>query len=298
MELYRETAESVNLAIYISGVLTDADSAPTVTITRLSDDTVIVLDQVATQSGIGKYYFIINTNFTSLIGKFKVEWTYIVAAESNIKTDYYDVVVGYANAQQFRDAYPALATKTNEEIYAKEKLARKIIDVYANQDFSFQADLTITRRGSDKNRLFLDKRIYNFTQVQVGNPLSSLEDITAELEIWDDYWISPTIDFEPSFFPDIKRGLFEPGRYFRHQLNYYVTGDFGWESVPDGINLAALILMNDYFCDDTMLRDHGVIMTQLGDRVTRISADLLGTTGNYTVDMLLSEFTYLDARLI
>jgi hypothetical protein len=59
-----------------------------------------------------------------------------------------------------------------------------------------------------------------------------------------------------------------------------------------------MILVNDYFCDDTLLREHGVISSTMGDRSIDFKRDLWGTTGNYNVDMLLSDYTYFNMRLI
>lgn len=294
MQIYHETSESLTLSLYINGVLTDADSVPNVTVTRLSDDVEIITTQTAASVSTGKYKYTLTTANTAVLGKFRAVWTYVVNAVTNIKTEYYDVVVGYANAQEARDFYAGLTGNTNDEIYQKEKLARKIIDVYCNQTFGFELDTQYKIRGDDKNTLFLNKRLYNLDEVLING----VDDVTSEVEIDEDYWLRVLEDARPGFFIDIKRGITEPSRFFRQPVKYWVTGDWGWESVPDDINLACLMLIKDYFCDDTMLRQHGIWLYSLGDKEIRTVKDFWGTTGNFDVDMLLSNYTYVAARLI
>jgi hypothetical protein len=252
----------------------------------------VVTGGTASSVSTGKYKYTLTTAQLSTLGKFRAVWSYTIGGIANTKTDYYDVVVGYANAAQVKEMYPSLASKTNDEIYAKEKLARKIIDVFCNQNFGFEDNVAYTFRGGNDNNLYLGKRLYNLTSVKIGGT----DDITSELEILDDYWLAPSWDARPGFFvQDTKRGLVDPSqRYFRGQLKYEVTGDWGWEYVPDSINLAACMLINDYFCDTTLLREHGVISYQLGEKSMTFQRDFWGTTGNFDVDQLLSEYTFVD----
>lgn len=295
MELYYQTSDSVTLTIYVNGALQNADSVPTITITRLSDGVEIATDDTVTAVSTGKYKYTLTTAQNSFLGQFKAEWAYEVNGIPNIKTDYYDVVVGYANATQVKDLYPDLASKTNDEIYAKEKLARKIIEIFCNQSFGFRDSQTkVLKMREMSNLLFVEERLWNLDSVLINNE----DDITDQVEIQDDYWLSPLIDFDAGFFTDTKRGILEPSRFFRRGLKYYVTGDWGWQSVPDNINLAAIMLINDYFCDTAMLREHGIVSYQLGEKSIQFARDLWGTTGNYDVDILLSDYVYVDVRLI
>lgn len=294
MELYYQTSDSVTLTVYVNGSLQDADALPTITITRLSDGVQIAIAATVTAVSTGKYKYTLTTVQNSFLGQFKAEWSYIVSGIPNKKTDYYDVVVGYANATQVKELYPDLATKTNDEIYAKEKLARKIIEIFCNQTFGFRDSQTKILRGASANTLYLDERMWNLDSVLIDNQ----DDITSEVELFDNYWISALENFDDGFFVDTKKGIIDPSRYFRRGLKYYVKGDWGWQSVPDNINLAAIMLINDYFCDTSMLREHGIVSYQMGEKSLQFARDLWGTTGNYDVDVLLSDYVYMDVKLI
>lgn len=295
MEIYWESSDSVTLMIYSNGVPTNADSAPLVTITRLSDDSVIVNNQGATYTGTtGKYKYTLTSSQNSSLGRFRVNWSFTVSGAAATKTDYYEVVVGYTNPTQVREHFPDLESKTNDEIYLKEKLARRIIDVYCNQSFGFTDEETRIIRGKNESRLYLDARLFNLTRVLVDG----VDDVTSEVEIYDDYWLSHISEFYPGDYSDVKKGLTEPSRYFRRTNKYHIKGDWGWESVPENINLAAIMLINDYFCDTSLLRQHGILSYQLGEKDLTIRRDLWGTTGNYDVDQLLADYVFVGVELI
>lgn len=294
MELYRETSDSLTLTIYVNGNLTNADSPPTLTVTKVDDDSVIVNAQTAVSVSTGKYQYTLSTAQNNAVGKYKAVWTYVISSVTSTRTEYYEVVVGYTTATEVRDYYPSLADKTNEEIYRFEKLARRIIDSFCNQRFDFEENTLKIVRGRNENVLYLPRRIYNIDTVE----MDGLEDITTEVEILDDFWLAPDVELAPGFFIDIKRGLLEPSKFFRRSVDYYITGDWGWEGVPEDIKLATILLINDYFCDSTMLRQHGIYQSSMGDRQMTFRDDLWGTTGNYDVDILLSGYTDVKLGLI
>jgi hypothetical protein len=295
MELYYATADSLTISIYINGSLANADSPPTVTITRLSDGAAIVTGGVSSFVSTGKYQYPLTTANNSTISKFKAVWSYTIAAVVNTKIDFYETVVGYTTASEVRDYFTSLASKTNDEIYRYEKLARRIINAVTNQTFDFELATTKKVAGRKDNTLELPRRIFTLTQVTVDGD----EDISSEVEIKDDKWITPINSVAPGFWiQDVKRGVIDPGFYFRGGPKYWVKGDWGWQDVPEEIELATKLLINDYFCDDSLLRQHGIIQAQFGDRSTIYRSDLWATTGNYDVDILLSGFVDLQLRVI
>lgn len=260
----------------------------------------IATDATTTAVSTGKYEYPLTTADNSVQGMYKAVWTYDVQSVTNYKTDHYEVVVGYTSAQEVRDEFPDLSSKSNLEIYRKEKLARRTINVYCNQSFDFEADVTKVVWGQNENKLFLPRRLFELNSVKIDG----LDDVTSEVEPYQDYWLSAYSEANPGFFRDVKRGILEPSRFFIDNTKYYVDGNWGWQFVPENIHLACMMLINEYFCDDTILRDHGVMWSTFGDREIRFQRSdkdgslYLGTVGNYTIDMLLSEYTYVDMRLI
>lgn len=294
MELLFQTADSLALSIYVNGTLTNADTTPKITVTRLSDLVAIATNQTVTPVSTGKYRYPLTTSNNSVLGMYKAVWSYDIQSVTNTKTDFYEVVIGYTSAQEFRDEFPAMAEKTNDEIYRKEKLARRIINIFCGQSFDFELHTTKHVVGQNHNTLLLPRRIFNLYSTSI----SGTDDISTEIEIFDSNWLAPINGTDIPGFIDIKRDIMVPTKYFRPGVTYFVTADWGWEYVPENIHLAAMMLINDYFCDDIMLHDHGVISSQMLDKQVTFKDDLWGTTGNYAVDQLLADHTYVNMRLI
>jgi hypothetical protein len=298
MEHLYQTSDSVTLSIYVNGRLQNADVVNNVhqvfvTITYLVDNSAVVTGQLADHVGAGIYEYILTTLLNSKVGKYKSVWLYTVDGVVNTKIEYYDVVVPYTTAQEVKDTFLELEDKSNEEIYRKERMARKIINSVCNDTFSFQENVTKIIRGQNKDTLFLDERIYLLTSVKIDGT----DDITTEVEIFDDYWIRPQNAFS-RYFSDIKRGIIEASAYFPSSVEYHILGNWGWQYVPEEVSESARLLISDYFNDDYMLHQHGVIVASMGDRTLTFSQDLLGTTGNYDVDVLLSNSINYKVRLI
>jgi hypothetical protein len=299
MEFYLETSNSINLNIYINGVLADADLdggnyQVFVTITRLSDNVAITTNQLAIRSGVGKYYHTLTTANNSVVGKYKAVWSYEVGGIVNTKTDYYEVVVGYASAQEVKDYYIGeLDAVSNDEIYRREKLARRIINQFCNQKFDFQLAATKVVQGNNSDSLALPERLWTLTSVKIGGT----DDITSTIELADEYYIQPIINTMIGYY-EIKQDIIFESKYFKRGLKYHVKGDWGWQSVPENVRLAATMLIYDYFNDETLLRRHGVYQSAIGDTQYTFNNDLWFTTGNYDVDLLLGSYTKSGVRLI
>jgi hypothetical protein len=301
MELYAQTSDSVNLSIFINGVLTDPDgNVVNLTIVRLADNVTIVTD-VATRVSAGKYQYVLTTVNTSILGKYQVNWTYDINALTNPKTTYYDVVVGYTSPQEVRDDFSELNSISNDEIYRKEKLARKIINTFCGQVFDYESGTTKTVVGKGSNHLYLPKRIYTLTQVNYDDALTTQNDITSAVEVESDYFLRPTASLG---FLDIKKDITFLRPFFIEDVKYFIVGDWGWQSVPDQVQTATRLLIRDYLDDDSLLHQHGVSIARMGDRDFTFGGRKDGqgqfwaTTGNYDVDILLEDFTLTSITLI
>ena len=302
MELYYQSSDGINLSISINGVLTDPDSsAVNVTITRLLDNTVIVNNAAATRLSAGKYQYVLTTSDNSTLSQYKAVWSYTVNAVPNIKTTYYDVVVGYTSPQDVRDEYTELASYSNDEIYRKEKIARKIINSFCGQTFDFETGVTKTVVGKNSNSLQMPRRIWGLTQVNYDDALTSSNDITSSVEISSDFYISSTVD---TGFVDVKRDIQFARPFFIDGVRYFIQGDWGWQSVPDAIQTATRLLIRDYLDDDSLLRQHGVSIARMGDREfefggrTATQTQFWASTGNYDADILLQDYTLTSIVLI
>jgi len=288
MEVLYQSSAILRLAINVEGSSRDADIVDgthqvTITITRNSDNTVIVDASNVEHETTGLYKYVLDPNDNLTLGKFKVVWNYQIDGEVFPRTQYYDVVVPYTNAADLKAEYPELDSKQDSEIYRKEKLARRIINTFCKQSFDFETGVAKKIEGTDSQKLLLPKRIYNLTSVVDDEGT----DFTSEVEIYTDYHLRrKDIDTE---YDERTNVLGIP--YFHERVYYYITGDWGWPYVPEEIQRATNLLIKDYFTDDSLLRQHGIFQATIGDEQYYFNNDLWNTTGNYDVDILISNYT-------
>lgn len=295
MEFYYNTPRTATLTIS-----PDADQILSVyqvfvTLTRMIDNVVVVNNQAATRVTSGNYSYNFTGNNLYNIGQYKLVWTYVQGGITSTKVEYFTVVVGYTTPEEVKADFPQLASISDADIYRKEKLARGIIDTFCGQEFNYELNATKKVMGNNSNNLYLPKRLFRLDNLAVSGTTDYL---TSELELFDDFYIRPNWSTTGGFFVDVKRDITEPSRYFKSAFYYDVIGDWGWEIVPEDIQEATKLLILDYFDDDSLLRQHGVIRAQMGDREMWFAPDLFSTTGNYDVDLLLSNYTIMNMRLI
>ena len=118
------------------------------------------------------------------------------------------------------------------------------------------------------------------------------------MELIDEYHIRPINSPISVAYHDVKSDITYDNSFFKRGVSYYVTGNWGWESVPEDVRLAATMLIYDYFNDETLLRRHGVYQSAIGDTQYTFNNDLWFTTGNYDVDLLLAAYTEPGVRLV
>jgi hypothetical protein len=288
VQVYHQSSSSLRFSLIVDGKLKDADIIDgqyqvSATVTRLADNVVIISDELVERESTGMYKLTLTPSHTSSLGKYKLEWKYTVSGSTHIRTTSFDVVIPYASASQVRAEFPELANKSDDEIYRKEKLARKVIETICNQSFDFELNKTYKVLGRDADILRLPKRIWKLNSVK----LDGVDDITSSVEIHENHFLRAVklpwdVNLERKFF-DV--------HLFRAKVIYHVNGNWGWEFVPEEVQQAASLLIRDYFNDEYMLRQHGIWQMDVGDEGYRTSFDvILSGSGNVDVDALLSNF--------
>ena len=72
---------------------------------------------------------------------------------------------------------------------------------------------------------------------------------------------------------------------------YLIEGDFGWQFVPNNIEQAADLLLEDMMNDDSEFRRHGIHRVDMDTIQYQVNAKFLETTGNIDADVLLMDYT-------
>lgn len=286
MEVYKDSTTTLKLNI---GEDADGDNV-TLTITRLSDDEIILNGVSTNKDSTGVYSYTLDEDETGVLGEYKKVWSYAINTDSKTKTSYFTIVVGYATPGEIKVAFPELVSATDAELQRKEQLARKMINIFCNQIFDVEEGTTKIIQGNASDFLPLPRRMWQLDTVKINGT----DDITTSVELNSKFYVRKKSTIPPV---DIKRDVFG-GPYFKSNVYYHLAGNWGWRFVPEEIKMATKILVADYFNDDTLLRQHGVVSAQFGDLSYKFAGDLWATTGNYDVDLLIAPYKNTNFTVI
>lgn len=302
MEVYRNEVEELRHYVVVAGQIT---TAPLVT-ARIYDPLGIEIfsgeaDLIDDDPEVPYYSLIVGPDITSLGAGHTIEWSYTIQHLSQmipvVRREELNVVTPYISMAALK-TNPELEGIEDYALRKMERLVSGIIDVFANQTFSRDNNVSITILGQDSDQLPLPKRIIRLADISM---LDHDEGITP-------YPLNEYVMFDPDDRWTLRRRTshyvqrkFTPTtryRFFKYPSIYRVTGDWGWEYVPEDVTHAAMILVQEYFCEDAKYRDKFISNIRAGD--WRMEFKLTGdeTTGSANADMLLTRYRNVGLAVI
>lgn len=318
-EIYLNSSSPVTHQVFWQGAASDVDSSlPTVKVYDVTQDPMVnppisptsiiqTLTAEKDETNTGLYavnlpYSITNTNRT-----LKLTWEYTVGGTAISKDHLVFIVTPYTDLTQSSQEL-GLSTDftdpnyvTYKELVSAEKYARKIIEDYTGQEFYLYDD-TFTVYGSESDILPLPYKINNLHSLH-ANDVLLLNNLTNV-----NNWNYTTQISESGFGIRVNRasmldntvytanGMVPPSindtyyGVFRKNVPYRVYGRFGWDKVPDNVELACIELMKDYFAKDKTWRNKYIKNIQTFDWQFEYSDDATKGTGNLYADQLLSPY--------
>jgi hypothetical protein len=319
-EIYKDQTSPIKTKIFWAGEIVDADDdLVTATIYDITQDITIsptvnpanvllTLSATKLETDIGTYQVVIPFQYCQRNRKFKIVWSYEVGGVEASHTYYADVVTPYANMTDILQELnigtdPSDPNhKTYHELQMAEKYARKLIEEYCNQSFYLYDDAEIAY-GSGSDVLALPYRIHQIHKLY-ENDVLVIDNINSE-----NNWIFEPVISESNFGIRVNRqdlldnvtytanGLIPPSindrgysGAFRENFRYVVSGRFGWPTVPDNVEEACLILIQQYFDKDTAWRNKYVKSISTFDWKFDYTSDAHSGTGNLYADQLLSTY--------
>ena len=319
-EIYKDQTSPIKTKIFWAGEIVDADddlvSAAIYDITEdktispsVNPNTVLVtLSATKLETDIGTYQIVIPFQYCQRNRKFKIVWSYEVGGVEASHIYYTDVVTPYANMADIIEELnigtdPSDPNyKTYHELQMAEKYARKLIEEYCNQSFYLYDDTEIAY-GSGSDVLALPYRIHQIHKLY-ENDVLVVDNINSE-----NNWIFEPVISESNFGIRVNRqdlldnvtytanGLIPPSindrgysGAFREDFRYVVSGRFGWPTVPDNVQEASLILIQQYFDRDTAWRNKYVKCISTFDWKFDYMGGAHTGTGNLYADKLLDAY--------
>jgi hypothetical protein len=324
MEIHVGSTNPIKHKIFWRGEPTDADTEPTVTVYDVSANPVdpvnpntplyTNLNSEKLETDIGVYQISLPLNATYKSRDLKLVWSYNINGNPQTREHRLYVVQPYVD---FAQAYTLIGVgndpsdpnyKTYDEIAAAERYARKLIENYTGQKFYAYNDVySIYGTGSDT--LTLPAKIIELYQLYSNDVL--LKDTIDEIDNWN-YQVDIT---ESEFGLRVNRaammdntvytanGMVPPSIHdssgvFQNGYRYKVFGRFGYEYLPDEVELAAIELIKDYFSKDNIWRNKYVNKISTFDWDFEYGSGATSGTGNLYADQLLSDYVISKVLLI
>lgn len=321
-EILVNTQFSISHQIFWNGELTNADTSPTVQIFDITEDPaisppisptapLITLGAVLDENNPGTYNVNIPYQFTDRNKTLRLKWQYTVGGTSITRYDEAFVVTPYVDFNHVQDLGFSLdpadpGYKSYKELLRAERYARKHIEQHTGQNFYLYDDLYVAY-GYDSDILPLPSKIYEIHEIYANDIL--LIDNLKEIYNWG-YNVEIS---ESGYGIKINRasmidntvyaanGMIPPSIHdssgvFQSGIAYKIQGRFGWEKVPDNVELAAIELMKDYFSKDAAWRNKYIKTISTFDWDFEYLGDAYSGTGNAYADRLLAPYV-LTAKI-
>ena len=307
--------EKVYLYVYSNGVLTQADSLPTLSIYDADNDTSPISGfssvSPVDEPDAGEYSFLLTQAVTNTVRVLELRWTYVINGLTVTQTDFYQVQPIYSSVSEIIDflGYGATPSDINyhsiSDIQNAEKLARTIIDGYTGLKFYLRYDsqemfangsdaLQLIERMTSVDQMYEDDiLVVDNTQNPAFNTFGFNLNLTQTgyvVRIYDPAW-------DIRYDNQVDTNVLYYGR-FRDNSRYKLVGQIGYKYVPEDIKIASMLLVNDILSNDYNWRNKYLSKVYLSEISFEMSKGAFNGTGNITVDNILDQYRNINMMLI
>jgi hypothetical protein len=200
--------------------------------------------------------------------------------------------------------------KSYKELTTAERYSRKKIEEYTGQKFYLYND-EVRVFGQDSDTLVLTQKIVNIRKIYMDDILMLDNTVTPKINNWGyNIQVSESefgIRINRAYMLDntvyVANGMVPPSIHdtsgvFKDSVAYGIQGQFGWQKVPDEVELASVELMKDFFSKDNLWKNQYIQNIQTFDWQFEYSSEVFGGTGNAYADKLLIDYVIDKAAII
>jgi hypothetical protein len=319
-EILIRSQSPVTHQVFWNGDIATPSTMPIVKLYDITDDPAVspsipptqlleTLNSVLDENNPGTYTVYIPYEYTDRNKTLRLQWEYSIDGTNVVRFDEVFVVTPYVDFNHVQDL--GFSTDSSDPNYRSykdllraEKYARKQIEQYTGQTF-FLYDDVFSVNGYDSDTLPLPAKIHELHELYANDIL--LLDNLNEINNWNyDVQISDTgygIRVNRATLLDntvyTANGMVPPTIHdssgiFHDDVTYKVQGRFGWEKVPDDVELAAIELMKDYFSKDTSWRNKYIKNISTFDWDFEYTSEAYAGTGNAYADRLLADYVMVS----
>jgi hypothetical protein len=315
MEIIVGTNAPVKQRVFWKGGIAKADSLPIVKFYDITEDPAIApsinpgvvletqeAEEIDTDYGVYSVYPPLS--LTDRPRSLRLVWEYEVDGEPVTKEHKLFVVKPYTDLTQAADALgfgfdqSDPNYRTFADLVAAERYARKLIENYTQQQFYLYDDVNVVySTGSDTlplpykinqlHELYLNDTVLvdNINNINNFNMPVVISESGFGLRVDRSNALDNVVYYANGMVPpsinDTGRGMFVNGGTYR------VAGRYGWDQVPDEVELACIELMRDFFSKDKEWRNKYIKSIQTFDWQFQYDTSAFSGTGNNYADQLL-----------
>jgi hypothetical protein len=295
MEIYRNDTASVKLAVPVTPV------NGTFMVKAYEGST--LLHEFPTVTAVtGGYQVTLPFSLVDTDSEFVIKWQfdYLEGAQTRTYTSQtpVKVVTPYATTEEILEAIPEASGFSTSELVRTERRIRGIIDGYTGQKFGrFEGTRQVI--GAGEQQLSLPDRLVSLTDISGSGILDVPDFYTVR---GDGYYVgvsNPTPDGDYVFENVIR----DPdsmwnGAGFKDNIVYTITGVWGYDVVPSDVKEAALLLIEEQLCPQSVYRDRYLkAISGDGWRYEFVGQAYEGT-GSVLADQLLDPYRRLSMTVI
>ncbi len=319
-EILINSQSPITHQVFWNGDITVLDTLPTVKLYDITIDPAVdpainpntplqILSTSADENNPGTYVVYVPYQYTNRNRTLRLEWYYTIGSTSVVRADEVYVVTPYVDFNHVQDlGFSADSSdpgyKSYKELVRAERYARKQIEQYTGQNFYLYDDLYVVY-GYGSDILPLPAKLNSLHELY-GNDYLLLDNLNNVNNLNYDVIIAETgygIRIDHSSVIDntvyVANGMVPPSIYdttgvFQNNVPYKVQGKFGWDKVPDDVELAAIELMKDYFTKDQVWRNKYIKNISTFDWDFEYTSEAYAGTGNAYADRLLADYVMVS----
>lgn len=326
MEILVNTNSPITHKVFWQGELVDADTIPTVNVYDITEDPAIspainpgsILATISTSKSevnTGTYSLYLPLNLTDRRRQLRLLWNYTVYGNPVSKEHKVYVQVPYTDIAQAMDALEVGTDpsdpnyRTYAELLEAEKWARKVIENYTGQQFYLYDDVqTVYGSGSDvlplPYKLSELHELYS-KDILLVDTINEINNTSYSIQVSESGFgirVNRANMLDNTVY--VANGMVPPSIHdnvngvFRRNVPYRVQGRYGWEEVPDEVELACIELMKDYFSKDKNWRNRYLHSVQTFDWHFEYNNESFRGTGNVYVDQILLPYVLTQMVVI
>lgn len=245
----------------------------------------------------------LNVDATSYDRNIKIEFVTTSSAGAWNDIQYASLIRPYATPERILQLadIPGSASANTDLLRKLEKKARLSLNSYIGDNF-YKEKRTLTVFGQNADIVTTPIPIQRIDKVYEDDLLvyerdNSTYQLDFPLEIDSSRTRikivnSSTNNKEILEFP--KFSVFYYEGIFRKDFAYKIDGIWGWEYIPSDIELATALLVEDYLCNDSNIRNKNIAELSNDSYNIKYGSDFSTGTGNLVVDNLIAK--YKEAR--